>query len=80
MINISRSKHSEDPIFGMHIDILTNLRRTGNNLQLGPLWRKYSDLIEELAPKVVCSSFQKSPFGLTQTTKTISGRMKYYKF
>ena len=32
MFNISRSTHSEDPIFGMHMDILTNFRLSGENL------------------------------------------------
>ena len=47
------------------------------NLQLEPLGEKYSNLIEELAPKAMSSSFLKSTFGLTQTKKSISGRMKY---
>ena len=51
MLNISRSTQSKDPIFGIHMDILTNFRLSGKNLQLGPLWKKYSDLIEELARK-----------------------------
>ena len=36
--------------------------------------------IEELPPKIMISSFLKSTFGLTQTIKSISGRMKYHKF
>ena len=32
MFNISRSTHSEDPIFGMHMDILTKFRLSGENL------------------------------------------------
>ena len=51
MLNISRSTQSKDLIFGIHMDILTNFWLSGKNLQLGPLWKKYSDLIEELARK-----------------------------
>ena len=37
MFNISRSTHSKTPIFGMHMDILTNSRLSGKKLQLEPL-------------------------------------------
>ena len=70
MFNISRSTNSKDPVFGMHMDILTNFRLSGKNLRLEPLGKKYSDLIEELAPKIMSSSFLMSTFGLTQTTKS----------
>ena len=70
MFNISRSTNSKDPVFGMHMDILTNFPLSGENLRLEPLGKKYSDLIEELAPKIMSSSFLKSTFGLTQTTKS----------
>ena len=56
MFNISRSTHSKYPIFGIHMDILTNIQLSGKNLQLKPLGKKYSDLIEELAPKTMSSS------------------------
>ena len=56
MFNISRSTHSKYPIFGIHMDILTNIQLSGKNLQLEPLGKKYSDLIEELAPKTMSSS------------------------
>ena len=80
MFNISWSTHSEDPIFGIHMDILTNFRLSGKNLQLEPLGKKYSDSIEELAPKIMSSSFLKSTFGLTQATKSCNGRMKCHIF
>ena len=80
MFNISRSTHSKDPIFGRHMDILFNFLLNGKNLQLEPLGKKYSNLIEELAPKIKSSIFLKTTFGLTQTTESISGRMKYHKF
>ena len=56
MFNISRSTLSKYPIFGIHIDILTNIQLSGKNLLLEPLGKKYSDLIEELAPKIMSSS------------------------
>ena len=80
MFNVSRSMHSKDPIFGMHMDILTNFRLSGKNLRLESLRKKYSDLIEELVPKIMSSSFLKGTFGLTQTTKSCNGRMKYHEF
>ena len=70
MFNISRSMHSKDLNFGIHMDILTSLQLSGNNLQLEPLEKKYSDLIEELASNKMSSSFLKSTFWLTQTTKS----------
>ena len=73
-----QSTHSKDPILGIHVDILTNFRLSGKNLQLESLGKKYSDLIKELAPKIMSSSFLKNRFELTQTTKSISGR-KYIK-
>ena len=76
ILNILRSTLSKDPIFGIDMDIL----RTGKNPQLEPLGKKYSDLIEELAPKIINSSFLKRMFGLTQTTELISERMKYHNF
>ena len=79
MFNISRSTHSKDPIFGRHMDILFNFLLSGKNLQLEPLGKKYSNLIEELK-KIKSSIFLKTTFGLTQTTESISGRMKYHKF
>ena len=72
--------HSKDPVFGRHTDMLFNFELSGKNLQLEPLGKKYSNLIEELAPKIMSSIFLKSTFGLTQTTESISGRMKYHKF
>ena len=80
MLNISRSTYSKDPIFGMQIDILTNFRLSGKSLQLEPLEKKYSNLIEQLVPKIMSSSFLKSTHALIEATKLISGRMKYYKF
>ena len=80
MFNISRSTQSKDPIFGMHMDILTNFRLSEKNLQLEPLGKKYSDLIEELTQEIMSSSFLKSTFGLTQTTKSCNGRMKHHTF
>ena len=80
MFNISRSTLSKDPVFGMGLDILANFRLSGKYLQLEPQGIKYSDLIEELAPKIMSSSFLKSTFGLTQTTKSISRSMKYRRF
>ena len=80
MLNISRSTHSKDLIFGIHVDILTNFQLSGKNLQLEPLGKKYSNLIEELAPKIMSSSLLSSTFGLTQATKSISGGIKYHKF
>ena len=49
------------------MNILANFQMSGKNLQLEPLGNKYSDLIEELAPKIMSSSFLKSTFELTQT-------------
>ena len=80
MFNISRSTLSKDPVFGMGLDILANFRLSGKYLQLEPQGIKYSDLIEELAPKIMSSRFLKSTFGLTQTTKSISRSMKYRRF
>ena len=40
--------------------------------------RKNSDLIEELATKIMSSGFLKSTFGLTQTRKSCNGRMKFH--
>ena len=37
--------NSKDPIFGIHVDILTNFRLSGENLQFEPLGKIYSDLI-----------------------------------
>ena len=66
-LNVSRSSHSKDPIFWMHMDILTNFRLSGKKFQLQLLGKKYSHLIEELASKIMSSSFLKRTFGLTQT-------------
>ena len=77
MFNISQSTRSKDPIFGIHMGILTNLRLCGKNLQLEPLKKKYSDLIEEMAPKIMRSSLLRSTFGLAQNTKLCNGTMKY---
>ena len=41
--------------------------------------RKNSDLIEELATKIMSSGFLKSTFGLTQTRKSGNGRMKFHE-
>ena len=41
--------------------------------------RNNSDLIEELATKIMSSNFRKTTFGLTQTRKSCNGRMKYHK-
>ena len=71
--------HSKDPIFGIHMDILNNFRLSAKN-QLEPFRKKYSNLIEEFAPKTMSSSFLKSMFGLTQAAKSCNGRMKYHKF
>ena len=79
MFNISRSTHSKDPIFRIHMGILTNFQMSGKNLQLESLGNKYSNLIEKLAPEKMNSIFQKSTFELTQTTKSCNGRMKYHK-
>ena len=62
----------------MHMDILGNFLLTEKILQLFPLGKKYSDLIEGLPPKIMSSSFLKSTFELTQTTKLISQRMNYH--
>ena len=51
MFSISQSTQISYPIFGMHMDILTNFRLSGKNLQMEPLGKKYSDLIEQLARK-----------------------------
>ena len=80
MFNISQSAHSKDQIFGIHMDMLTSFRLSGKNLQLDPLGKKYSDLIKELSPKIMSSSFLKSTFGRTQTAELCNGRMKCYKF
>ena len=62
------------------MNILTKFRLSEKNLQLEPLEKKYFNLIEELSPKIMSSSFLRSTFGLTQTTKSCNGRMKYRKF
>ena len=64
MFSISQSTHSSYPIFGMHMDILTNFRLSGKNLQMEPLGKKYSDLIEELALKIMSCSSQRARLGL----------------
>ena len=60
------------------MDILGNFLLTEKILQLFPQGKKYSDLIEGLPPKIMSSSFLKSTFELTQTTKLISQRMNYH--
>ena len=50
------------------------------NLQLEPLEKKYSDLLEELALKEMSPSYIRSTFGLAQTKKLCNGRRKYHKF
>ena len=65
MFNISQSMHSKYLIFEMHIDVINNFRLSGKNLQLEPLGKKYSDLIEELGVKVMSSSSLRSDFGFT---------------
>ena len=67
MFKISRSTHSEDLIFVMHKDILTNFRLIGKNLQGKLLGKKYFNLIKELAPKIMSASSLKSTFGLAYT-------------
>ena len=79
MLNVSQSTCSKAPIFIIYMDTLTNFPLTGKNFQLEPLGKKYSDLIEKLAPKIMSSSFLKSTFEVTQTTKWCNGRMKYLK-
>ena len=79
MLNVSQSTCSKAPIFIIYMDTLTNFPLSGKNLQLEPLGKKYSDLIEKLAPKIMSSSFLKSTFEVTQTTKWCNGRMKYLK-
>ena len=65
----------------IHMNILKYVLLTEwKKIQLEPLGKKYSNLIKELAPKTMRSSFIKSTFGLKQTTKSISVRMKYHKF
>ena len=57
------------------MDTLPNFRLNGKNLQLEPLGKEYSDLVEELIPKIMSSSFLKKTFGLTQTAKLfVEGR------
>ena len=64
MFNISWSTHSKDPVFGRHTDMLLNFELSGKNLQLESLGKKYSNLIEELAPKIMSSIFQRARLGL----------------
>ena len=45
MFSISQSTRSKYPIFGIHMDILTNFRVSPKKLRLEPLQRKYFDLI-----------------------------------
>ena len=59
----------KDPNFGIHMDTLCNFRLSGKNLQLEPLGKEYSDLVEELTLNIMGSSFLKNTFGLTQTAK-----------
>ena len=59
----------KDPTFGIHMDTLCNFRLSGKNLQLEPLGKEYSDLVEELTLNIMGSSFLKNTFGLTQTAK-----------
>ena len=35
MFNISRSTHSKDPFFGIHMDIITNFRLSGKKSSVG---------------------------------------------
>ena len=65
MFNISWFTHGKNPIFEKYMDILTNFWQSGKNLQLEPLGKKYSDLIEELGVKVMSSSSLRSDFGFT---------------
>ena len=65
----------------------SNFRNTrGYTNQLSAVWKKssvgvsgeeYSDLIKELALKIMISSFLKNRLELAQTTKSINGRTKY---
>ena len=62
--------------FLLHIWIyLTNFWLSEKNLQLELLGKKYFDLIEELSPEIMSSSFLKSTFEVTQTTESCNGRM-----
>ena len=38
MFSIWQSMFSKDPVFGIHMDILTNIRLSEKNIQLEPLW------------------------------------------
>ena len=67
MFKISQSALSKDLIFGMHMDILTNFRLSGKKFPAKLLGKKYSNLIEELAPKIMSASSLKSTFGLAYT-------------
>ena len=51
MFNISRSTHSKIPIFGMHMDILTNSRLSGKKLQLEPLVGEIFRFNRRIGPK-----------------------------
>ena len=53
MFNTSRSTYSKDSVFRTCMDVFTNLRLSRKNLQLELLEKKYFDLIEELAPKIM---------------------------
>ena len=75
MLNISQPTHNKAPIFVTHMDILTNFWLSEKNLQLELLGKKYFDLIEELSPEIMSSSFLKSTFEVTQTTESCNGRM-----
>ena len=77
MLNISWSNNSKDSIFGIHMDILIHFWLRGKNLQLEPLGKNYSILIEKLALKIMSSNFLKSMFEFTQTTKSCNRRMKH---
>ena len=68
----------KDPNFGMHMDILNQLSTEWKKSSVGASREEiFWDLIEKLAPEIMSASLLKSPLGLTQTTKLISGKMKY---
>ena len=65
MFNISRSTHSKNSIFEMHMDILTTFQLSGKIFS----WSLRERNIEELPPKTMSFKFLKRTFGLTEATK-----------
>ena len=51
MFNISRSTHSKDPFFGIHMDIITNFRLSGKKSSVGASGKEIFQFIWRIGRK-----------------------------